>query len=114
MSEPLEALPCLSQSAVASITHTGDIGFLQFGTKKERKQKKKSMLKVLQTETWRDIAALNFHTRRPHKGTSFNLERALGDTTSDNCLAITRFLFVFCCCSCVVVLFFSIEYSDCH
>ena len=38
---------------------------------------------VIQIETWRDLAALNFYTRRPHKGTSFNFERALGDTTSE-------------------------------
>ena len=108
MSEPLEALPCLSQSAVASVTHAGDVGFLQFGTnkrrrrrkrKKEKRKKKKKGYKkgrkaeeeidaegitVIQIETWRDLAALNFYTRRQHKGTSFNFERAHGDTTSEN------------------------------
>ena len=85
---------------MASVTHAGDIGFLQFGTNKRRRGKKKKKkgyrkgrkaeeeidaegITVIQIETWRDLAALNFYTRRPHKGTSFNFERALGDTTSE-------------------------------
>ena len=67
--------------------------------KKKKKKKKKGYKKkkgrkaeeeidaegitVIQIETWRDLAALNFYTRRPHKGTSFHFERALWDTTSE-------------------------------